>query len=289
MSVLRADPSARLLLCAPTPFAADILCSRVRTWADTGGDARTRDEHSARSPRETLQSTDRSRARLPCLCSACQCIACAQLTPALRAPLLLPVRSAMPAQMREEGLTPQEMFRLNDPRRIAATVKQDILPYCHFAEQEGVPPPPPAPVRLRLCRCQRADAHAVAAAGRRVSDCEAQRGACTQCGRRVSFVPRQVCFCRRLTSRHRRCGPRAAPRCGCGCRRALALLSSRNTALRCKRRCGAEGERERFWMIGIFLSSAAACHNLIACDSNMLIAGESRRHERPRQLPPRRA
>jgi len=29
LQVLRAQPAAVLLLCAPTPFAADILCSRL--------------------------------------------------------------------------------------------------------------------------------------------------------------------------------------------------------------------------------------------------------------------
>lgn len=33
VSVFRADPDALILLCAPTPFAADILCSRVRPAA----------------------------------------------------------------------------------------------------------------------------------------------------------------------------------------------------------------------------------------------------------------
>lgn len=56
----------------------------------------------------------------------------------------------MHAQMMQEGLTPREMFRLNDPRRMFATVKQDVLPFCYERQDAGAlfptfdfPPPPP--------------------------------------------------------------------------------------------------------------------------------------------------
>lgn len=79
-------------------------------------------------------------------------------------------------QMKDEGLTPREMFRLNDPRRIPATVKQDVIPFCHLREDPdslfptfdfpppppqhaaaGVPahllPPAPPPPRVWVCSC----------------------------------------------------------------------------------------------------------------------------------------
>lgn len=52
--------------------------------------------------------------------------------------------------MKDRGLTPWDMFRLNDPRRAPATVKQDVLPFCHLQDDPSAlfptfdfPPPPP--------------------------------------------------------------------------------------------------------------------------------------------------
>ena len=104
LAVLLQDPDARLLLCAPAPFAADVVCSRLAQLSKEMFDIMRQE-------------------RDPVLLNESESVS-----------PLVPYRAfSNPADTDTWFMT-----RVNDPRRDPNTVKQDVLPFCADAHSDAV-------------------------------------------------------------------------------------------------------------------------------------------------------
>ena len=119
-AVLTTCPNARLLLCAPAAFAADVICSRLVAFSTT-----TEASHAGMSPL--------TKGGVPPLTKG-------DFPPLMKGDFLPPTKDeekkTRPVKMERRRWT-WTIVRVSDPRRDPASVKADVRPFCDDAHSEA--------------------------------------------------------------------------------------------------------------------------------------------------------